>query len=167
MGATEEPEEVVLSHIDGHGNARMVDVTAKPVTHRVAEARCVVRSSRQARALLLDAELLNAARISGIQAAKQVASLIPLCHSILIERVEILFDQSVEGPVVTAIAETTERTGVEMEALTACSAAALTLLHPMIEVDPECSIEELTLWRKTGGRSGSWKRSEDGQMQHR
>jgi cyclic pyranopterin monophosphate synthase len=152
-----------LTHIDLQGRARMVDVTAKPLTRRVALAKCVVVTSADATTVLgatpegLDA--VEGARFAGIQAAKQTSSLIPLCHPIRLDRVAV--DVAVDGHriEISAVTEIVERTGVEMEALTACAVAALTIVTTLIPVDPDASIEDLTIWHKSGGRSGHWERS--------
>jgi cyclic pyranopterin phosphate synthase len=157
-----------LTHVDEHGKAHMVDVTGKPVTRRIAEARCRVRTSANLPAVLGDrsaaAELIESARFSGILAAKKTASLIPLCHPIRIDRVTVDITTMPDGFRIVAVAEITERTGVEMEALTACAAAALVLIQPLFDTDCGASVDELTIWRKTGGRSGTWRRSDDGEM---
>lgn len=157
-----------LTHVDEHGKAHMVDVTGKPPTRRVAEARCSVRTSADLPAVLggsaARAELIESARFAAILAAKKTSSLIPLCHPIRIDGVTVDVVATSDGFRIVATASITERTGVEMEALTACAAAALVLIQPILDVDPGASIEELTLWRKTGGRSGTWQRTVDGQM---
>jgi cyclic pyranopterin phosphate synthase len=154
-----------LTHFDEQGRARMVDVTDKPLTRRVAVARCAVVTSVDAVAALGDAgsggvDPVEAARVAGIQGAKQTASLVPLCHPIRIDRVSVDVEVSPHRIEITAVTEIVERTGVEMEALTACAIAALTLVCSLLELDPEVSMEELTLWHKSGGRSGGWQRSE-------
>ena len=155
-----------LTHIDGQGRAQMVDVTAKPLTHRVAMARCSVITSADTAVLLSDVEGLGDpvehARIAGMQAAKLTSSLIPLCHSIRIDRVAVDLEVVPHGVEVSAVTEIVERTGVEMEALTACAVDGLTLLAAVIEHDPEASMEDLTLWHKSGGRSGTWQRAGSG-----
>jgi len=157
-----------LTHVDEHGKAHMVDVTGKVPSLRVAEARCSVRTSADVARVLADpvngADLLETARFAGILAAKQTSHLIPLCHPIRLDGIAVDIRQASDGFSVIAEAAITDRTGVEMEALTACAASALVLLQPLLEVDPLSSIEGLTLWRKTGGRSGPWQRSEDGEM---
>lgn len=141
----------------------MVDVTAKPFTRRTAIARCVVVTVADAPGVLAHPregmDLVDAARFAGIHAAKATASLIPLCHPICLDRVSIEVEITAHRVEVSASTEIVERTGVEMEALTACAVAALTLLKALAAVDPEASIEELTLWRKSGGRSGNWERT--------
>lgn len=161
-----------LTHIDEQGRARMVDVTQKPLTRRVALAKCVVATEvGTARALSAAEEgidIVEAARFAGIQAAKQTASLIPLCHPIRIDRVRVDIVVETHHFAVSATTEIVERTGVEMEALTACAVAALTLFHALLEVDPSATIEALTLWHKSGGRSGEWERTgPQGRMTHR
>ncbi len=152
-----------LTHIDDHGRARMVDITAKPLTHRVALAKCVVVTAADATKMLSEFpdgwDAVQGARFAGIQAAKQTSSLIPLCHSIRIDGVAVDVVVDVHRIEISAVTEIVERTGVEMEALTACAFAGLTLVRAIIHEDPEASIEELTLWHKSGGRSGDWERS--------
>ena len=151
-----------LTHIDEHGQARMVDVTAKPLTRRVALARCTVITTADATRVLSEnpdgLDAAQGARFAGIQAAKQTASLIPLCHPIRLDRVMVDVAVDVHKIEISAVTEIVERTGVEMEALTACAFAALSLVKALIHVDPHASIEDLTLWHKSGGRSGNWER---------
>ena len=165
------PSEGVLTHLDEQGHARMVDVTAKPLTRRLAVARCAVVTTVDAVAALGDAgngmDPVEAARVAGMQGAKQTSSLIPLCHPIRIDHVSVDMEVSHHRIEITAVTAVTERTGVEMEALTACAVAALTLVGSLLELDPEVSMEELTLWHKSGGRSGDWQRSESGGLQAR
>jgi cyclic pyranopterin monophosphate synthase len=152
-----------LTHIDEHGRARMVDVTAKPLTHRVALARCVVATAADATKVLSELpdglDAAQGARFAGIQAAKQTSSLVPLCHPIRIDRVAVDVIVDVHRIEISAITEIVERTGVEMEALTACAFAALTVVAALIHEDPHTTISDLTLWHKSGGRSGDWERS--------
>jgi|GEM_PF-71376 len=163
------PSQGVLTHLDAHGHAHMVDVTAKPLTRRLAVARCAVVTAVDAVAALGDAgngmDPVEAARVAGIQAAKQTSSLVPLCHSIRIDHVSVDMEVSHHRVEITAVTAVTERTGVEMEALTACAVAALSLVGSLLGLDPEVSVEELTLWHKSGGRSGDWQRSESGGLQ--
>ena len=151
-----------LTHLDEHGHAHMVDVTAKPMTRRVAVARCAVVTTVDAVAALGDAgnglDPVEAARVAGIQGAKQTSSLVPLCHSIRVDHVSVDVEVSPHRIEITAVTEIVERTGVEMEALTACAVAGLSLIRALLELDPEVSMEELTLWHKSGGRSGEWQR---------
>ena len=155
-----------LTHLDEHGHAHMVDVTAKPLTRRVAVARCAVVTTVDAVAVLANAgnglDPVEAARVAGIQGAKQTSSLVPLCHSIRVDRVSVDIEVSPHRIEITAVTEIVERTGVEMEALTACAVAGLSLIRSLLELDPEVSMGELTLWHKSGGRSGEWQRSAPG-----
>jgi cyclic pyranopterin phosphate synthase len=152
-----------LTHIDEHGRARMVDVMAKPLTRRVALAKCAVVTAADATKVLGESpdglDAVEGARLAGIQAAKQTALLIPLCHPIRTDRVMLDVAVDVHKIEISAVTEIVERTGVEMEALTACAFAALSLVKALIHVDPEASIEELSLWHKSGGRSGTWERN--------
>jgi cyclic pyranopterin monophosphate synthase len=159
--AGEEPGSR-LTHVDEHGKARMVDVSGKPVTRRVAEARCSVRSTGNV-ASVLDrppggADLVETARIAGIMAAKRTPTLVPLCHPLLLDGFAVDVAVVPGGFAVRAVTSVAERTGVEMEALTACAAAALVLVQALLDIDPCASVEDLTLWHKSGGRSGVWER---------
>jgi cyclic pyranopterin phosphate synthase len=151
-----------LTHVDEHGRAHMVDVSGKPVTRRVAEARCAVRSTADIGAVLDHppggADLIETARIAGVMAAKRTPSLVPLCHPLLLDGFDVEVAVVPGGFAVRAVTSVADRTGVEMEALTACAAAALVLVHALLEVDPRSSVEDLTLWHKSGGRSGVWER---------
>jgi len=152
-----------FSHLDPLGRARMVDVTPKEATHRRALARCKVFMAAETTAMIASnavskGDVLAAARIAGIQAAKRTPDLIPLCHPLLVGAVTVNFligDDHVE---VEAQVETVDRTGVEMEALMACNVAALTVYDMCKSMDRGMTIGELALWEKTGGRSGIWKR---------
>jgi len=160
-----------LTHIDEHGHAHMVDVTAKPLTRRVALARCTVVTGADVPAVLQaasdDLDAVEAARVAGIQAAKQTAALIPLCHPIALDAIRVTVEVHEHRLDVGAMAQIVERTGVEMEALTACAVTALSLLHVLLAVDPGASVEDLTLWHKSGGRSGVWeRRGPKADMQH-
>jgi len=160
-----------LTHIDDQGRARMVDVTHKPLTRRVAVAKCtVVTEIGTARALSdpqQGMDIVEGARFAGIQGAKQTATLIPLCHPIRLDEISVDIVVETDHFAVSARAEILERTGVEMEALTACAMAALTLVDALIEIDPAASIKGLTLWHKSGGRSGDWERTgPEGRMTH-
>jgi cyclic pyranopterin phosphate synthase len=144
----------------------MVDVTAKEPSHRRAVARCRVHmdtdtASKIASGAITKGDVLAVARVAGIQAAKQTPSLLPLCHPLLVGAVFVNFrieDTHVE---VEAQVETVDRTGVEMEALTACAIAALTIYDMCKSVDRAMTIGTLQLWEKTGGRSGMWRREPD------
>ncbi len=155
-----------LTHLDSSGRARMVDVGEKPATERRAVARATVRVSVQtARAVLAgDApkgDVLGVARIAGIQAAKRTAELIPLCHPLGLSfvGVEGSVDASDGRIVLTAEARTTGPTGVEMEAMTAASVAALTVYDMVKGIERGAEIAEVVLLEKSGGRSGHWTRA--------
>ena len=154
-----------LTHLDSSGRARMVDVGDKPATERRAVARAVVRVSAQtARAVLAgDApkgDVLGVARIAGIQAAKRTAELIPLCHPLPLSfvGVEGSIDADAGTITLTAEARTTGPTGVEMEAMTAASVAALTVYDMVKGIERGAEISEVVLLEKSGGRSGRWTR---------
>ncbi|MTD45665.1 cyclic pyranopterin monophosphate synthase MoaC [Conexibacter sp. W3-3-2] len=155
-----------LTHLDADGTARMVDVGAKPVTARTAVARATVRMGAQtaARVAAGDApkgDVLGVARIAGIQAAKRTGELIPLCHPIGLDHVEVdgVIDAAAGTIVLTGTASVTARTGVEMEAMTAVSVAALTVYDMVKGLDKGVEITEVVLLEKSGGRSGHWVRS--------
>ncbi len=156
-----------LTHVDKHGKAHMVDVTGKPATHRLAEARCLVRTGADVDRLLSKTtgapDLLASARYAGIMAAKRTSVLIPLCHPIRLDGIDVGVRQRAGGFEVVAVAAIIEKTGVEMEALTACTTAALVLLHALWTIDPLASVDDLTLWHKSGGRSGVWQRGPAGE----
>jgi cyclic pyranopterin phosphate synthase len=152
-----------LTHLDPLGRARMVDVTPKEATHRRAMARCKVLMQPETTALIASnsiskGDVLSVARVAGIQAAKQTPNLIPLCHPLLVGSVFVNFTIGDDCVEVEAQVETVDRTGVEMEAMTACSVAALTVYDMCKSVDRSMVIGELTLWEKTGGRSGTYRR---------
>lgn len=152
-----------FSHLDDQGHARMVDVGDKPATRRRAVARCVVSMSPSTSAAIADGSLpkgdvLAVARVAGIQAAKRTSELIPLCHPLALSAVQVdlvVGDGTIE---IEAAVETTGPTGVEMEALTACSVAALTLYDMCKSADKAMVIGDLALWEKSGGRSGDYRR---------
>ena len=141
----------------------MVDVTPKEATHRRAIARCKVfmmpeTTGKVAANAMSKGDVLGAARIAGIQAAKRTADMIPLCHPLLVGAVTINFNLGDNYVEVETQVETVDRTGVEMEAMTACSIAALTIYDMCKSADRSMVIGELALWEKTGGRSGHWRR---------
>jgi cyclic pyranopterin phosphate synthase len=141
----------------------MVDVTPKEATHRRAIARCKVfmvpeTTAKVASNAMSKGDVLGAARIAGIQAAKRTADMIPLCHPLLVGAVTINFNLGDNYVEVEAQVETVDRTGVEMEAMTSCSIAALTIYDMCKSTDRSMVIGELALWEKTGGRSGHWRR---------
>jgi cyclic pyranopterin phosphate synthase len=143
----------------------MVDVTPKDASHRRALARCKVfmqpeTSNKVASNAMVKGDVLAAARIAGIQAAKRASDLIPLCHPLLVGSVAINFTLGEDNVEVEAQVETIDRTGVEMEAMTACAIAALTIYDMCKSNDRSMVIGDLALWEKTGGRSGIWRRPE-------
>ena len=152
-----------LSHLDPLGGARMVDVSPKEPTHRRALARCRVTmlpetTAKVANNAITKGDVLAAARVAGIQAAKRTADLIPMCHPLLVGTVQIDFSIGDDYVEVEAKVETVDRTGVEMEAMTACAIAALTVYDMCKTADRTMSIGQLMLWEKMGGSSGVWKR---------
>src|SRR4051794_30398820 len=154
-----------LTHLDEHGDARMVDVAGKPVTERRAVARAVVRMSPGTAAAVAagDApkgDVLGTARIAGIQAAKRTGELIPLCHPLPLDHVDVeaTVDERAGTVTITAEARVTARTGVEMEAMTAASVAALTVYDMVKGLERDVAIGEVVLLAKSGGRSGDWRR---------
>jgi cyclic pyranopterin monophosphate synthase len=153
-----------LTHLDEAGRARMVDVSAKDVTVRTATASGRVLLSAEAVAALRDGtvpkgDALAVARIAGIAAAKRTPDLIPLCHPLAIHAVTVDLTVSDDGVEITAQVRTADRTGVEMEALTSVSIAALTLIDMIKAVDKSAVITDVRLEAKDGGRSGAWRRS--------
>jgi cyclic pyranopterin phosphate synthase len=154
-----------LSHVDSKGRARMVGVSAKPVTHRVCVARGAVRMSRAtlrriAEGSVPKGDVLAVARLAGIQAAKRTSEWIPLSHPLPLDGVEVCFEPDEEnGRVeIEARVEAHARTGVEMEALVAVAAAGLTLYDMCKAVDRTLSLEAVRLVSKQGGKSGTWRR---------
>jgi cyclic pyranopterin phosphate synthase len=156
-----------LTHLDEHGTARMVDVGAKPATSRRAVARALVRMSPATAATVLagDApkgDVLGTARIAGIQAAKRTGELIPLCHPLGLDHVDVdaAVDTAAGTVTLTAQASVTARTGVEMEAMTAVAVAALTVYDMVKGLERGVEIAEVALVEKSGGRSGTWRRDD-------
>lgn len=152
-----------FTHLDDHGHARMVDVTEKQPTIRSATATGLVRCPAHVVAALRDGstpkgDVLAVARIAGIQGAKRTAELIPLAHIIGVHGATVELDVVDSGVEVTATVRTADRTGVEMEALTAVSIAALTVIDMVKGMDKTVEIENVRLVRKTGGKSGEWVR---------
>ncbi|TVR26578.1 MAG: cyclic pyranopterin monophosphate synthase MoaC [Ilumatobacter sp.] len=155
-----------FTHLDPLGRARMVDVTPKEPTHRRAVARCKVFMTPETTVTIANREIkkgdvLSVARVAGIQAAKRTSDMIPLCHPLLVGSVSLNFDIGDDHVAVEATVETVERTGVEMEAMHACSVAALTIYDMCKSADRSMVIGDLTLWEKTGGRSGTYRRDAD------
>jgi cyclic pyranopterin phosphate synthase len=158
-----------LTHLDEAGQARMVDVSAKDVTVRTARASGSVLLSAEAVAALRDGtvpkgDALAVARIAGIQGAKRTPDLIPLCHPLGLHGVSVDLLVTDSGVTITSTVKTADRTGVEMEALTSVSVAALTLIDMIKSVDKAAVITDVRIEAKDGGKSGSWRRAADGRV---
>ncbi len=150
-----------LSHYDDAGTPRMVDVGAKAETRRTAKAHAFVRMSKEVLAALPanpKGDPLGVARVAGVLAAKKTADLIPMCHSLPLSYADVDMVMEAEGIRVTATAATSAQTGVEMEALTAVTVAALTIYDMTKALDKRISIEDVYLLEKTGGKSGDFHR---------
>ena len=152
-----------FSHVDEEGQVRMVDVSGKAVTSRVAVAEASLVLEPATRAKLFEGSLpkgdaLGSARVAGIMAAKQTPQLIPLCHPLPIDGVSVDISETAVGARITATVTTTGKTGVEMEAMTAAAVAALALYDMVKSVEKGVSIEGVRLLSKSGGRSGDWQR---------
>jgi cyclic pyranopterin phosphate synthase len=161
--ASDEPGSGALSHLDDHGAAHMVDVSEKVATKRTAVAAGVLRTSAHVVALISTGGLpkgdaLATARVAGIQAAKRTSDLIPLCHQLALTGVGIDFTVGESEIEIIATVRSTDRTGVEMEALTAVSVAGLTLYDMIKAVDPAARIDDIRVLRKEGGKTGRWAR---------
>ena len=159
----------LLTHLDEDGRARMVDVGAKPETDRVASARAIVRMTPATAAAVLagDApkgDVIGTARLAAIQAAKRTDEWIPLCHSLPLNGidVEIEVDAETGTVIVTTTARVYARTGVEMEAMVGCTAGALCVYDMVKGIERGVTIERVELLSKSGGRSGTWRRDEQG-----
>ncbi|MEU7475346.1 cyclic pyranopterin monophosphate synthase MoaC [Lentzea sp. NPDC042327] len=152
-----------FTHLDSHGAARMVDVSGKEQTTRTAVATGVLQTTAEVVALLgadglPKGDALATARIAGIMAAKRTSELVPLCHPIALSSVAVDLALADNSVLITATVRTTDRTGVEMEALTAVSVAGLTL-HDMVKsVDPAATMNAVRVERKEGGKTGLWER---------
>jgi cyclic pyranopterin phosphate synthase len=155
-----------LSHLGPSGRPRMVDVGAKAATQREAVATGSIRVSREAMNLVRRGEaakgnVVETARLAGVMAAKRTSELVPLCHPLPLEHVEVDIEDVGTGFDLRATARTTAKTGVEMEALTAVAVAALTVYDMLKAADRAMVIRDIRLLRKSGGRSGDWTRSEE------
>ena len=153
-----------LTHIDEAGAARMVDITDKSRTEREAKAEAIVYMQEETLKMILEGghhkgDVFATARIAGIQAAKKTADLIPLCHPLALSavKVELHADEELSQVLITSVCKLSGQTGVEMEALTAVSVAALTVYDMCKAVDKGISIAHIRLLEKTGGKSGPWK----------
>lgn len=161
---TRKPARPTLSHVDRRGRVAMVDVAAKAVTAREAVARGSIRMSREAltqirRGAVKKGDPLQTARLAGIMAAKQTASLIPLCHPLPLSSVQVELIPVARGYIIEGRARTVAQTGVEMEALTAVAIAALTIYDMVKAVDKSMVIGDIRLMKKTGGKSGTYERA--------
>jgi cyclic pyranopterin phosphate synthase len=151
-----------LTHLDESGAANMVDVSAKDVTSRTATACARITMKPETLAMIREGsakkgDVLAAARIAGIMAAKRTHELIPLCHPLLLSKVSVDFTSTAEAIDVTATVKVDGKTGVEMEALTACSIACLTIYDMCKAVDRGMTIKKLRLVEKSGGKSGAYR----------
>lgn len=157
------PGQSSLTHLDAQGAARMVDVGDKAVTHRTATAEALVRMQPATLALIVDGQMpkgdvFAVARIAGIQAAKKTSELIPLCHPLMLSSVKVeLVAEAPDAVRISATCKLAGQTGVEMEALTAASVAALTLYDMCKAVDKGMVVENIRLLEKTGGKSGDFR----------
>jgi len=142
-----------LTHVDEAGAARMVDVSEKPVTTRVATAAGLLRGGGVPKG-----DAVAVARIAGIAGAKRTPDLVPLCHPIALHGVTVDVEVTDEAVEITATARTADRTGVEMEALTSVTVAGLAMIDMVKAVDPRASITDVRLLSKSGGKSGDWVR---------
>jgi cyclic pyranopterin phosphate synthase len=152
-----------LSHFDSAGQPRMVDVGGKVETRRTARAHAFVRMSRQVLDALPDnpkGDPLGVARVAGVMAAKRTSELIPLCHSLPLSHADVEITVEADGVRIIASAATTAQTGVEMEALTAASIAALTIYDMTKALDKRIEIQDIYLLEKTGGKSGDFRRQD-------
>ena len=154
-----------FTHLDDQGRARMVDVGDKASSRRKAIARAEIHMSPETIQALTQGgipkgDVLAVARVAGIQAAKKTAELIPLCHPLPLTSVTVEFEIKEDRVEIESKAETFGQTGVEMEALTACPVAALTIYDMCKALDRLMVIESVALWEKEGGKSGDWKRSQ-------
>jgi len=155
-----------LSHLDTEGRIQMVDVGSKPVTSRTAEASGFVKMRSETVAAVRErrtpkGDPLETARLAGIMGAKRTAGLIPLCHPLPLSHIDVQILVEDDGVEIKATASTNAQTGVEMEALTAVTVAALTIYDMCKAIDREMSITGIRLTYKSGGRSGEWRREED------
>lgn len=155
--------DLTFTHLDPMGRARMVDVTPKDPTHRRAVARGKVFMQPATTVAVANREVtkgdvLAVARIAAIQAAKRTSDIIPLCHPLLVGSVHVNFEIGDDFIEIETQVDTVDRTGVEMEALHACSVAALTIYDMCKSADRGMVIGEIALWEKTGGRSGTYRR---------
>jgi cyclic pyranopterin phosphate synthase len=161
-------KETELTHLDEKGRPKMVDVSAKEVSERLAVARASISMKPATLQLIRNAgiekgDVLGAAQVAGIMAAKKTSELIPMCHPIAITSVEMDFQIDEDDSTITAVvtAKTTDRTGIEMEAMTGAAVAALTIYDMCKAVDRSMTISDVQLVKKTGGKSGTYDRTEE------
>ena len=159
-----------LTHVDDQGAARMVDVSGKDVTVRTARASGRVLVSAEVVALLRGSgvpkgDVLGVARVAGIQGAKRTPDLVPLCHPLALHGASVDVSVADDAVEIGATVRTADRTGVEMEALTAVATAALTVVDMVKGVDRSAVITDVRIEEKTGGRSGAWRRGSEGVVQ--
>ena len=159
-----------FAHLSSSGEARMVDVSSKDVTARTATAAARVLVSPQCVAALRDGSVpkgdaLAVARIAGVMAAKRTADLVPLCHPLFLSGVDVTAEVVDSGVELTATVKTTERTGVEMEALTAVCVAGLAVIDMIKAIDRAAVITDVRVLAKSGGRSGDWRRPEGDEVE--
>ncbi len=157
--------ETSLTKLDPLGRVRMFESNIREASHRRARAKCKISMQPETTVDVISnsitkGDVLSTARIAGIQAAKKTADLIPLCHPLLVGNVYINFTIGDDFVEVESQVETFDRTGVEMEAMTACSVAALTIYDMCKSIDRTMSIGELCLWEKTGGSAGNWRKND-------
>ncbi|GAA4595061.1 cyclic pyranopterin phosphate synthase [Actinoplanes octamycinicus] len=160
------PQETHLTHVDETGAARMVDVSAKAVSDRRAVAAGQVHTTSRVIELLRGGDLpkgdaLAVARLAGIMGAKRTPDLVPLCHPIGLHGVTVELELGADVVEITAVTKTADRTGVEMEALTAVATAGLAMIDMIKAVDPAASLDAVRVIRKEGGKTGLWVRPED------
>lgn len=153
-----------LTHLNTAGEANMVDVTGREISVRIAHTSARVNLSSQVVSLLRDGttpkgDVLSTARIAGIMAAKKTSELIPLCHPIAVNSISIDLSITDTGVAISSQVITSDRTGVEMEALTAVSVAALTIIDMVKALDPAASITDIQIDSKSGGKNGDWNRA--------
>ena len=150
-----------FSHLNEQGDAQMVDVSGKEISLRISKARAIVEVSEEVSELIKNnnlpkGDLFSTVRIAGIMASKKVSELIPLCHPLNIESINIEIEHIKNQIVITSEVKITHKTGVEMEALTAVSVAALTVIDMVKAIDPSSKIIEVKVLEKSGGKSGHW-----------
>jgi cyclic pyranopterin phosphate synthase len=160
-------DQTNLTHFDEHGNARMVDVGDKEITRRQAVAAGQVLMQPETIAVIRErraskGDVLGVAQVAGIMAAKRTHELVPMCHPLMLTKIDLQLNMNEKGVAITATVETRGQTGVEMEALTAVSVAALTVYDMVKAIDRGMVISGIHLQHKTGGKSGDWNRGDFG-----